>query len=67
MVKINHNITGTEYIRNYEDMLAVGDEDNKTAWTGYYEKSLNTEFVWDRKKLSHADTVRQGYGSTVNR
>ena len=41
MVKINHNITGTEYIRNYEDMLAVGDEDNKTAWTGYYEMSLN--------------------------
>ena len=57
MVKINHDITGKEYIRNYEDMLAVGDEDNKTAWTGYYEKSLNTE-----KNLSHADTVRQGYG-----
>ena len=29
----------------------------KIAWKNYYEKLLNTEFIWDRNSLSQADTA----------
>ena len=39
-------------------MLAVSDEDKKTAWKKFFEKLLNIKFAWDRNGLSQADIVR---------
>lgn len=50
--KINQNI-----IRNGDGVLGVNDEVKKIAQKNYYEKLLNTEFVWDRKILSQVETV----------
>ena len=50
--KINQNI-----IRNDAGVLGVNDEVKKIAQKNYYEKLLNTEFVWDRKILSQVETV----------
>ena len=33
------------------------DEEKKRAWKSCHEKLLNTEFVWDSKSLSQADTI----------
>ena len=42
MFKTNQNIT-----RNGDGVLGVSDEDKKLAQKSYYERLLNTKFVWD--------------------
>ena len=33
------------------------NEEKKRAWKSYHEKLINTEFLWDKSSLSHADTI----------
>ena len=51
MAKISQHIIGERYIRN-DGIMAVSDEDKKTAWNSYHEKLLNAEFAWDTNSLS---------------
>ena len=48
MFKTNQNI-----IKNGDGVLGVRDEGTKS----YYDKLLNTNFVWDRNSLSQVDIV----------
>ena len=57
MVKTIQDIICEQCIRNDDAVLAISDEDNKTAWKSYPEKLLNTEFVEYRNTLSHVDPV----------
>lgn len=45
---------GEECIRNDDSVLAVSDEDNKTAGKNYL---LNTEFTCDKNNLPKANIV----------
>ena len=58
MIKTNQVIISEHYIKHGDGLLAVSDGDEKKAWKSYNEKLLNTEFTWDRKSLSGADTVK---------
>lgn len=39
-------------IRNDDGMLAVSDENQKTAWKSYHEKLLNTYFACNKNSQS---------------
>ena len=57
-VKINQHVINEQWcIRIDNGVLTVSDLDEKTAWKRYYEKLLNTEFLWDRNSLFQADII----------
>ena len=57
-VKINQHVINEQWcIRIDNGVLTVSDLDEKTAWKRYYEKLLNTEFLWDRSSLFQADII----------
>ena len=57
-VKINQHVINEQWcIRIDNSVLTVSDLDEKTAWKRYYEKLLNTEFLWDRNSLFQADII----------
>ena len=57
-VKINQHVINEQWcIRIDNGVLTVSDLDEKTAWKSYYEKLLNTEFLWDRNSLFQADII----------
>ena len=57
-VKINQHVINEQWcIRIDNGVLTVSDLYEKTAWKRYYEKLLNTEFLWDRNSLFQADII----------
>ena len=57
MAQTNQDIVGEKCIRTDGGEQAINEQDRKKAWKCYYEKSLNTEFPWDREYLEMAEAV----------